>query len=124
MRSLHDLGAHFSIVRQLVKIINEASVAIELKKQTLLEPILNQLFEYARLHFSHEEARMAAVGFPDLESHAAEHHEFFQHVSDLYSRFLEGNPDVVAELPTFLRAWLVKHIQGTDRNYVPYLLPR
>lgn len=116
---IEDLDAEH---RQLVNIINEAAAAIEMKKESLLEPILNQLFEYARVHFSHEEARMAEVGFPDLETHSAEHREFFQQVSDLYSRFLAGSPEVAGELTAFLRVWLVNHIQGEDRTYVPYLL--
>lgn len=108
--------------RQLVRIINEAATAIDLKKETLVEPLLNQLFEYARVHFSHEERRMTEAGYPGIEAHSAEHQVFFQEVSDLYSRFLKGDPGVAVELTTFLRDWLVTHIQGTDRKYVPYLL--
>jgi hemerythrin len=108
--------------RHLVKLINQGIATVDLKQEVLLEPVLNELFAYARVHFAHEERLMITAGFPDLHDHVKEHHAFYEKVSDLYSRFLGGDPDVAVVLTTFLRDWLIAHIQGTDRLYVPYLV--
>lgn len=108
--------------RHLVGLINQAIAAVELKEQSLLEPLLNQLFAYARGHFAHEERLMITAGYPDLHDHIREHHAFYEGVSDLYSRFLAGELELAVTLTAFLRDWLLEHIQGIDRLYVPFLL--
>lgn len=107
--------------RHLVTLINQAIGAVELKQESNLEPLLNTLFAYARSHFAHEERLMISAGYPDLHDHVREHHTFYEGVSDLYSRFLSGESNLALILTTFLRDWLLEHIQGTDRLYVPYL---
>lgn len=107
--------------RNLFRLINQGITAVALKREILLEPVLNELFAYARVHFAHEEQRLITCAYPDLHDHVKEHHAFYEKVSDLYSRFLGGDPEVAVVLTTFLKDWLVAHIQGTDRRYVPYL---
>ena len=62
------------------------------------------------------------MGIPDLD---VEHQQLFtgfqERVTELYSRYLGGDPSVGTELCAFLRAWIVAHIQGSDRRYIPYL---
>ena len=108
--------------RHLISLVNEAMAAVGRREERILEAILDQLMEYAKYHFAAEEERMAAASFPERESHMQEHEAFQERVTDLYSRFLEGDPDVAVEMTAFLRAWLVAHIQGSDRKYIPYLL--
>lgn len=108
--------------RELLRLVNEAVAGMEGRNQQLLEAVLDRLAEYARVHFSEEEALMVAADYPRLEGHIREHGAFHERVANLYSRFLEGDAQVAPELCTFLQAWLIAHIQGSDRHYVPYLL--
>lgn len=108
--------------RRLLTLVNETVAAVELRQEYRLEPVMNELFGYAKQHFAEEEARMVAARFPKLEAHLREHHGFQLRITELYSRFLAGDSQTGPELCTFLQAWLVSHIQGSDRHYVPYFL--
>lgn len=107
--------------RLLLSLVNEVVAAVSEREQVRLEPVLDQLVEYAKVHFAEEERRMAAAEFPNMKAHIREHHGFQERVLELYSRYLGGDTRVALELSAFLRAWLVAHIQGSDRHYIPYL---
>lgn len=108
--------------RRLLTLVNEAVAAVEKREEHRLEPVMNDLFGYAKQHFAEEEARMVTARFPKMEAHLREHHGFQLRITELYSRFLEGDPHTGRELCAFLQAWLVAHIQGSDRHYVSYFL--
>jgi hemerythrin len=42
-------------------------------------------------------------------------------VGNFKQRFAAGDATVAMELMDFLKDWLVNHINGTDRKYVPFL---
>jgi hemerythrin len=83
--------------------------------------ILDRLVRYTLVHFAHEERLMAQAGYPGLEAHRAEHQALASQVQDFALRFEAGKIAVTVQLLQFLKGWLVDHIAGSDRRYVPYL---
>ena len=64
---------------------------------------------------------MAAVNYPELEEHKAEHAKLKEEALNFQSRITESFPDGARELYHFLRNWLLNHIQDSDKKYGPYL---
>lgn len=79
--------------------------------------ILDQLVEYTRFHFAEEEKLMAAFGYPGVAGHHVIHEKFVAEVLEMVCRLGEGDAFDARSLLTLLKDWLVKHIQGTDKQY-------
>jgi hemerythrin-like metal-binding protein len=70
-------------------------------------------------HFADEEAHMAAIGFPGLESHKLIHKSLLQKVGEFGAR-AEQTKQFPPELFAFLRHWLAAHIMGIDAKYAEH----
>jgi hemerythrin-like metal-binding protein len=70
-------------------------------------------------HFADEEAHMAKVGFPGLESHKLIHKSLLQKVGEFGAR-AEQAKQFPPELFAFLRQWLAAHIMGIDAKYAEH----
>jgi hemerythrin-like metal-binding protein len=78
--------------------------------------LVEQLVQEARAHFTHEEDAMKEAHFPDLEAHAAEHTALIAQVENLLRQFTKGSMSAMI-FPSFLRDWLIPHMQDYDRKY-------
>ena len=81
------------------------------------------LDDYVRLHFSEEEALMAARGYPAAEAHRAMHAGFIAAVAAVKERLAAPGADrdaIAGALHLHLREWLVHHIIGADRAFAHY----
>ncbi len=85
---------------------------------------LERLIDYTASHFAHEERLMRLHDYPDRAAHQAEHQALAQKVVQFQADFRAGRIALSPELLTFMKDWLVRHIQGSDRKYVPYLRSR
>ena len=80
---------------------------------------LIELSDFARIHFSVEEALMRLHGYPETEKHCAEHRNFVKVLGKFKTDSVRM--DVSGEMGGFLNDWLVKHIAHSDHAYVPHL---
>ncbi len=78
--------------------------------------LMEKLVQETRAHFVHEERSMEEAQFPDLEAHAAEHAALIVRAQDMLRQFRTGAMSALL-FPTFLRDWLIPHIQHYDRKY-------
>lgn len=78
--------------------------------------VMEDMIQATRAHFAHEEQALEAVGYPDRAAHAAEHAALLEEALDLVHQFKGGTISALS-LPSFLRKWLIPHIQQTDRKY-------
>jgi hemerythrin len=83
--------------------------------------LLRSLLAYTRDHFSAEEAMMASARYPGLAAHREKHRELTRKVEEFAARFERGEVTLNVQLLNFLRDWLTKHIEGTDREYGPWM---
>lgn len=81
-----------------------------------------ELKELARIHFTCEEALMRLFAFPDIKLHTAEHSHFVKCVAEIEMNSISSS--VEKDLVAFLRAWLLKHIDGSDRDFARYVHAR
>ena len=81
---------------------------------------LDQLADYARIHFAVEEIEMRIHRYPDFDAHVREHRAFEARIRQFSEVALHRN--IFEEVREFLNEWLVRHIQVADKAYAPYLV--
>jgi hemerythrin-like metal-binding protein len=82
-----------------------------------IHPIVEELSEYTRYHFSTEEQHMREKGFHELDDHIAKHREFAHAVDTLRSRSHDNDLDVARDLIIVLGEWLLGHVLKDDMKY-------
>lgn len=108
--------------QKLVTIINELHDAMRVgKSKEVLTPILQRLAEYTVFHFASEEKYMNNFNYPGYQAHKSEHDRFVAKVTQFQSDLASGKVLFSMELMTFLKDWLIKHIQGMDQQYTTCL---
>ena len=107
--------------KKLVELVNQLHDAMKSGEgNTVLGVVLQSLISYTSTHFADEEKMMQANGYPDLAKHKAIHQELVKQVLDLQQKYQAGNAVLTMTVLSFLKDWLVKHIQGEDKRYGQY----
>lgn len=105
--------------RELVEIVNRID---ELLTRTAdadeLNAMLGKLLEHTAAHFRHEEEDMDRYDYPRAAEHKRLHTALVAQAVALAER---PEPIGVNEL-LFLKNWLLKHVQVTDRHFGEFLL--
>jgi len=109
----------------LVDLINQLHQAMIARKgRESLGGILASLVTYTKSHFAAEEGLLRANQYPDLADHKPEHERFTQTIVEFQGRFQRNEVAMTIDVMDFLKDWLVKHIMGVDKKYVPHLSAR
>ena len=87
----------------------------------ILGQVLTKLMDYTKVHFGNEEALLRQHGYPGLADHIKLHEGFKHKVAELDAKLKAGNVSLAVSALDFLRDWLIKHIQGVDFQYKPFL---
>lgn len=87
-----------------------------------LDALLQDLVEYTHYHFETEEKLMARAGFAGLAAHREKHAAMRAEVQRLKSAAATSTTTSAMKLMSFLKEWLVKHINGTDKLYAEALM--
>jgi len=84
------------------------------KAGPLLEPLIDELAEYGRTHFAHEEEFMVEIRYPRIMAHKGEHQLFTKKVEVFREAVLSGDRTLALHVLQFLKTWLVEHIGTSD----------
>lgn len=111
-----------SIDAEHEKLFEIASRAYELMRNDFIidkydeiVEILNELKEYAVVHFKNEEAYMESIQYKRMFTQKIQHQEFLNKVNEYDLTHVDENQDqVIRELLDFLGVWLVEHILEND----------
>lgn len=107
--------------QQLIKLLNELNDAMQVGKgKDVLDKIITGLIGYIRTHFATEERYFERFGYPDSQSHIAEHREFEEKVAEFKKRYDEGRLGLSIQLMKFLSSWVVDHIKNKDKGYAQF----
>ena len=109
--------------KKLVALVNELYDAVSAGKgKDAMGKILDALIDYTKTHFAREEQYFAQHGYPDIAAHKKEHAGLTAQVLDVQKKYKAGSTSTLSlEVLNFLKNWLIKHIQGTDKKYGPFL---
>ena len=84
------------------------------------QKLLQELDTYAFYHFGTEEALMRVCRYPRLKEHGGEHASFRREVAELKAE-LEGGLEFEVHALGFIRTWIGRHIQGSDKMLGAFL---
>lgn len=100
-----------------------AEVSTNTEKVLDLAETLNFLRDYAKEHFSTEEAVMKEAEYMDYEPHKEEHLYFLKKVGDQYNKMKTNgySPQLAAEVDYYAAEWFVSHIRSSDMKLVQFL---
>jgi hemerythrin len=109
--------------RQLFKLLSEMKgwTGTDLEHEASLH-ILNELTEYALIHFAVEESVMRMLHYPNTLAHIAEHKRFKDALDIFRHRLVKEQRSI--DLVDFIKSWLVDHIDRVDRAYVDYFIAK
>ena len=108
--------------KKLLNLINNLQAAVmcntgeEFERQTLEE-----LMDYTRYHFHREEELMKKHDYLDYEAHKGQHDQMIIQAKVFIDHYEEKGRDSLGEIASYLRLWLLQHINGTDKKYAPLL---
>ena len=107
--------------RQMLDLVNRVLEAERQGKE--LEDLVAVLRDLVRLtehHFHAEETRMAELGVA-ADTHRSEHRDLIESLRFFTDRL---DADKVGMCSIFLRDWLLRHIESTDRPFAALLRER
>ena len=108
--------------RMLCSYINDLYRAVRSgADRTVIGRIIEQLKGYTVAHFTSEEQFFRHSEYPSTQQHIEVHQKFVSRLEEIERDYRNGKNDVGPDLLAFLKDWLIKHIQGTDPTYVPYI---
>lgn len=106
--------------RRLVDIINHVDRLLRVESPlTVLEPILDELTDYAKYHFATEERLMDALKCEPghVQRHKVAHEGFIRQVSLMREQAAINPTEFIPTLLRFLSTWLVHHILTIDQVF-------
>ena len=108
--------------KKLIEMINTLHDAMKVGKGSqVLGEVLKALIDYTGSHFATEEKYMKLYAYPEYLQHKKEHNLLVMQVLDVQKNLQSGKALLTQEIMSFLKTWLVKHIQGEDKKYGPFL---
>jgi len=91
------------------------------KEHGELTEILEKLTVYAANHYRTEEVYMISYGYSDIDIHRVEHRTFIRQLELFKNRYRDGNAVLTIEFILYLKQWLLKHIEGSDKTLGKFL---
>ncbi len=82
--------------------------------------IITELEDYADYHFSTEEYNFMKYDYKGAKQHILIHRQFKRKIA-IFKEEYKKNNDILTEVITFTKNWLIHHILHEDMKYAPYL---
>lgn len=111
--------------KKLLNLINQLQTAVDYSTGEEFErEALDELVDYTKTHFSYEEGLLEQNNFPGYEPHKAQHVEMINKVEEVLAEYDKDHESAMSNAVEYLKVWLIKHINGTDKQYSSYLIEK
>jgi hemerythrin-like metal-binding protein len=111
--------------RKLLNLINQLQTAVDYSTGEEFErEALDELVDYTKTHFTYEEGLMEQNDYPDFEPHKALHVEMIKKVEEVLAEYDQDPESAMSNAVEYLKDWLIKHINGTDKQYSNFLIEK
>ena len=118
-----SLDEQHQVLFSMIDSLHHAAITSSTIDFDFIHDLAFGLIAYAQNHFKFEEGLMLP-GYLDGEKHHEMHRMVLKELSKFEMRALWRDPDVAADLSTFLRIWLTHHIATMDRHLGEFLNTR
>jgi hemerythrin-like metal-binding protein len=108
--------------KALMDMANELKYELDGKRSMKTDRrILKGLIDYTVTHFSYEEQLVDQTGYIESDDHKQLHRKLVEDVLTYNDRIEQGDEKVLGELMSFIKSWLIEHIQKTDKKLGAHL---
>ena len=108
--------------KKLLGMINQLQTASHYTTDdTMIEHILDDLIDYTKYHFLREEKIMLDCDYPELTAHKKLHQDMISQVTKFVDDYRLHKTRTIDEVTQYLKSWLINHINGSDKEYMPYI---
>lgn len=108
--------------KKLIKLLNQFQTAYDYHTGEAFErTALDELVDYTKYHFEREEGLMQELGYPDFAAHKAQHESMIREVSGFVQAYEMDGHEALDGVVNYLKGWLINHINGTDKQYGPFM---
>jgi hemerythrin-like metal-binding protein len=108
--------------KRLISIINKVDEAMSAGKGgDIVLTVLNDLVNYTKTHFTHEEMELSKRNYPGLENQKKEHAAFVSKIEQFRTDAKAGKPMMGLQVISFISSWITNHIMKTDHQYADFL---
>lgn len=109
--------------KKLIEMINNFYSHVSKQPDiNLIIELVDGMKKYTMTHFITEERYMKQYNYPDYEAHKKEHTDFVSKVNALEEKLKSRTIVVSFEVTSFLKDWIKKHIQNTDKQYTKFFI--
>jgi hemerythrin-like metal-binding protein len=105
--------------KRFMKILNNAYEKSSSESLTQQTERLSEVLDYARVHFSTEEAILDRYLYPYSDEHKLEHLKILQKATQLFDQSRTGTKQTT-EVLVFLKEWFEEHLKKHDFKYAKY----
>ncbi len=113
---LHEIdGQHMQLIAMMNKICTAMN---EGQEAQIIGEVIQEMGDYARIHFATEEKYFDEFHYEKTELHKAWHRTFNEKVEELTQALKNGEETVTIDAIGFLGGWFIDHTQTLDREYV------
>ena len=107
--------------QRLIDIINNLYAAMRAgRSKDAIGTILDELIDYTKTHFAHEERLMQESNYAGYDEQKRCHESLIAQVVEIQNKYRAGTA-LGQEVMSFLKNWLINHIQGLDKKYGPVM---
>jgi len=111
--------------RKLLHLINQLQTAVYYSTgESFEQEALDELVGYTKTHFSYEEGLLEKYEYPGFEPHKAQHIEMINKVEEVLAMYKQDHETAMNNAVEYLKTWLIKHINGTDKEYSSFLIEK
>lgn len=103
----------FAITNEIYELLTNKFIP---DKYDYIMKVINELKDYTKYHFNHEEEYMNSIGYRKILSQKVDHADFIEKINGFNSDSIDENQkETLFELVDFLNTWLVEHIVKRDK---------
>lgn len=103
----------FEIAEELYQLSKEEFVP---DKYDNIRSLLDELREYTKFHFKHEEEYMESIGYKRMFMQKVQHDAFIKQLDEWDLEDLDENQDeMISEILQHVTNWLIEHILEQDK---------
>jgi hemerythrin len=111
--------------KKIIELINQLYEGLKLgKDKVLIEELMKELSEHARVHFKTEEDLFIKFKYILTLEHTVEHRRFSFIVMMFNQDYLDGKIIHPLQIIDFLTVWFIDHIVIQDHAYAPYFVEK
>lgn len=104
----------FEIAEELYQLSKEEFIA---DKYDNIRSLLDELREYTKYHFRHEEEYMQSIGYKQMFMQKVQHDAFIKQLDDWDLEDLEENQEeTIGAILKHVTNWLIEHILEEDKK--------